>query len=165
MIVEYAGEPIRPNLYRKWATFCIGSSLTPSPCVHDHKWLVKTGPNCIADEDLYDEDFRNIRENTHSELLRKAFALARIEYGRADYGFYNGRLQIFEINTNPHIVAPKSHPSATRMEAAKLAWRQTLSAFHSIDSLPGRDIALPKDQLLNRHRKWTKVFHKSRPVS
>jgi hypothetical protein len=165
MIIEYAGEPIRPNLYRKLATFCIGTTLTPSPCVHDHKWLVKTGPNCIADEDLYEEDLRNIRDNTHSELLRKAFKLAEIEYGRADYGFYKGRLQIFEINTNPHIPAPKPHPSPIRVETGKLAWRQTLLALHSIDSPPGGDITLPKDHLLNRHRKWTQIFHRSRPVS
>ena len=165
MIIEYAGEPIRPNLYRKLATFRIDATLTPSPCVHDHQWMVKTGPNCIAPDDLYEEDFVNIRDNIHAESLRKVFELAEIEYGRADYGFYQGRPQIFEINTNPHIFAPKAHPSPIRVQAMSLAWEKTLQALHAIDGKPGRDILLPRDHSLNYYRKWNRFLYRSRRTS
>jgi hypothetical protein len=165
MVIEYAGEPVRPNLYRKLAMFRIDSPLVPSPCVHDHQWMVKTGPNCIADEELYEEDFKNIRDNLYAEPLRKAFELAEIEYGRADFGFYQGRPQVFEINTNPHILAPKAHPSPVRRRTMDLAWAQTLQAFRAIDSPSGNDILLPKDHLLDRYRKWNRFLYRSRAVS
>jgi hypothetical protein len=165
MIIEYAGEPVCPGLYRKLAMFRFGPALISSPCVHDHQWLVKTGPNCIADELLYEEDFRNIGDNPHAGALQRAFDIAEIEYGRADFGFYQGRLQVFEINTNPHILAPRPHPSATRAKALDLAWGKLLDATRLLDSGPGRDVLLPKDHALNRYRKWNRFLYRARSSS
>ena len=40
--------------------------------------------------------------------LREIFDLAQIEYGRIDYGMLDGKVQCWEINTNPGLaLAPK----------------------------------------------------------
>src|SRR5690606_31029109 len=53
------------------------------------------------------EDRRFRRRNPHRAELRQVFDLAHVDFGRADYGMYEGRLQIWEINTNPTVLAPR----------------------------------------------------------
>ena len=43
LIIEYAAEPIRPNLYRKYAMFRIGDRVFPGICFHNETWKTKTG--------------------------------------------------------------------------------------------------------------------------
>jgi hypothetical protein len=164
MIIEYAGEPVKPDLYRKLATLRFGSTLSPFLCGHDTTWLVKRGKMGIAGEELYLDELRIVRENPYAEHLQKAFDIANIQYGRADYGFYKGRIQIFEINTNPHIPRPGDHPSPTRIETMKVSWAKIISAFHAMDSAPGKPVRLPKNHKLNRHRKWWFYFHRTRAL-
>ena len=67
------------------------------------------------------EELEYIEANPHAEVLRRAFDLARIEYGRADYGVVDGRVEIWEINTNPYVIRPEY----TRQEER----RPALAAF------------------------------------
>ena len=39
------------------------------------------------------EELRYLRENPHEAELREIFSLARVEYGRIDYGVVDGRIQ------------------------------------------------------------------------
>ncbi len=78
-----------------------------------------------------------ILTNPHSAHLMRAFEIAGIEYGRADFGFRDGRIQIFEINTNPFVSAPPSHNSRVRVENMQLAWEKYLDALAAIDSPSG----------------------------
>lgn len=39
----------------------------------------------------------------HGPMLKRIFQLAHIDYGRIDYALVNGKIQVFEINTNPTI--------------------------------------------------------------
>ena len=43
--------------------------------------------------------------NPHRELLEHIFRDAGIDYGRIDYGLLDGRIQVWEINTNPWIAS------------------------------------------------------------
>ena len=49
----------------------------------------------------YDQHLDYVRTNPHADELRKLFGAANIEYGRIDYTIADGRIQVFEINTNP----------------------------------------------------------------
>jgi len=163
LVVEFAAEPVRPGLYRKFAAFRIGEAIVPHLCVHDIGWLVKYGKMFDNIEDLYQEEHAMFQKNPHAEHLKKAFDIAHIEYGRADYGFYKGRIQIYEINTNPHVAPACAHPSATRVASMKLAWDKYLQALHAIDSGTGRLIRLA-DGKLQSHRPWKNLLVRTRKV-
>jgi hypothetical protein len=154
MVIEYAGEPVRPGLYRKLAAFRIGAEIVPYLCGHDTSWLVKEGITGIAGEELYQDEARLMRENPYAEHLRRAFEIAEIEYGRADFGFYQGRIQIFEINTNPNILAPDPHPFPTRVQTMEFVWNNIARSLHGIDSPEGPRVKLPRHGALDRYRKW-----------
>ena len=45
-----------------------------------------------------------MQTNPHEAELRAIFKLARIDYGRIDYGIKDGQIQVWEINTNPMLL-------------------------------------------------------------
>ena len=169
IVIEYVGETIKPGLFRKLAAFRMGSIISPYLCGHDDNWLVKVGKAGIASAELYEEEYRIVRDSPFAESLREAFEVAEIEYGRADYGFYRGRLQVFEINTNPHIAAPASpgfkHPFPRRADTVALTWKNALAGLHSLDSAGKGFFRLPPDPMLDRWKGWSRFLYRTRPVS
>ena len=57
----------------------------------------------IFDRERADEESRYCETNPHEAWIREIFRLARIDYGRIDYGMLDGKPQVWEINTNPTI--------------------------------------------------------------
>jgi len=163
LIIEYAAEPIRPGAYRKMAAFCIGHEIVPHVSVHDNKWLVKYGALGVADEGLYREELGWMQNNPFAGHLQKVFSVANIEYGRADFGFYQGRIQIYEINTNPHLEPPEEHTSPIRMESMRVGWEKYLKALQALDSGGGWPIRLPNGTL-QKHRPWKNLLVRTRKV-
>jgi len=133
IIVEYAAEAIRPNLFRKYAAFRIADRLFPAICVHDSTWRAKRGQKGIAGQQLYEEENAILRKDPYSDTLRKVFELAEIEYGRADFGIVEGKPQIYEINTNPTISPGGSHPFSIREDSLRLAWANYLDGLAVVD--------------------------------
>jgi hypothetical protein len=154
ILVEYCAEPVRPGLFRKHALWRIGERFVPAISVHDSTWVVKYGSAGIGDEALYVEDLRRVRENPFAEVLAKAFEIAAIDYGRADFGIVGGRPQVYEINTNPTVGGSEvEHPSEARRQAQREAFRQYVEALAAIDQprRGWRTLRLDSERLA-RHR-------------
>jgi hypothetical protein len=164
LVVEYAGEPIRPGLYRKLSAFRIGHAIVPHISVHDDSWLVKYGKTGIAGEELYREELALLQTNPFAGHLKKIFDLAQIEYGRVDFGFYQGRLQVYEINTNPALETALRHPSPIRVQSLKLVLENYLQALHAIDCPVNGGFIRLGDGKLKRHRAWKNLLVRSRKV-
>ena len=99
-------------------------------------WFVK-GRTRIVSKAIVDEEQRYVEENPHAEVLRERFALANVEYGRIDYGFVNGRLQVYEINTNPTIVGGRAGARKTgdqRRPKRRLLTSHLVEAFRDMDA-------------------------------
>jgi hypothetical protein len=165
LLIEYAAEPVRPGVFRKLALSRIGSRYLPQISVHDHDWLVKYGKIGAATPELYEDEARILRENPFAEPVRRAFEIAGIEYGRADFGLVGGRVQIYEINTNPTLKPGPAHPSAQRAENLRLAWKQHIAAFRELDPGPlaGGPVAL-RGARLRRHQGLLGRLVRSREV-
>src|SRR5262249_7605081 len=63
-----------------------------------------------------------------------AFELAGIEYGRADFGLVDGKVQLYEINSNPHMIFEGKHPSAVRQKAYRQFEQNYFDALRAIDT-------------------------------
>lgn len=163
LVIEFAAEPVRPGVYRKLAAFRIGDAIVPHISVHDTVWLVKHGRKFDNLEDLYQEESTLLQTNPFAEHLLKVFQIAGIEYGRADFGFYRGRLQVYEINTNPNVAPDFTHPSATRIANLHLSWEKFLAALHTLDSGGGWPVRLASGSL-QPHRPRKNLFVRSRIV-
>jgi hypothetical protein len=138
LIVEFAAQPLRPGLYRKFGSFRLGGAEFAHTCVDDDHWIAKTGKEDITPPELYDEEQRIVRDNPHGPSAATAFEMAGLDYGRVDFGLVDGRVQIYEINSNPEIVFTDDHPSPVRQQTYRLFKRNYLDALLAIDT-PGED--------------------------
>jgi len=163
IVVEFAAEPLRPGLFRKMSAFRIGDAIVPHISVHDTTWLVKYGRKFDDIEDLYQQELALLQSNPYAEHLKKVFDAAGIEYGRADFGMYQGRIQVYEINTNPHVAPPCKHPSPSRISSMKFSWVTYLKALHSIDTPNGSTIRLGNGAL-QKYRPWKNLLARTRKV-
>ena len=83
---------------------------------------------------LYDDELRIVQDNPYGPAVAQAFEVADIEYGRVDFGIVGGEVQIYEINTNPHLKLASEHPSPVRVESCRLFARNFLGALKGINS-------------------------------
>lgn len=134
LIIEYCAQPLADNLFRKLSSFKMGEGVFFAHTVHDIKWLVKQGRKNCATAELYQEEQDMILDNKYSGHLSRVFDLARVEYGRADYGIVDGRVQVYEINTNPFVSLPKDHPNPIRTENQKMCWEKYVESLVKLDT-------------------------------
>jgi hypothetical protein len=134
MAVEYAAEAVLPGRSRKFSAFRVGDRLVPHHSIHDQSWSVTEERSGAADQDLYDEEVRFLRENPFAEPLKAAFDVAQIEYGRADFAVVDGKICVYEINMNPVVSATSIPPVPERVEAGKIWWETFLAALHALDA-------------------------------
>ena len=102
MIVEFCDTASADGLFRKYAAFKVGNSIIPCHVMVSHRWFVKSDANEL-DERRIREGIKYVEDNPHEAWLRKVFSVAKIDYGRVDYGVLDGVPQVWEINLNPTI--------------------------------------------------------------
>jgi hypothetical protein len=107
LAVEFCDTRDRNGIVRKYGAACIDGEIKPFHVYISRKLFLKQPTDGIVDAQTAAEELSYFEENPHESQLREIFALARIDYGRIDYGFRKGRLQVWEINTNPDWVGIK----------------------------------------------------------
>jgi hypothetical protein len=108
LIVEFCDVRDSDGLVRKYGAFYIDGTVVSRHLIITSDWVAKvsdvekTAP-LMPVEDQVREEARYVAENPHADRIREIFALARIDYGRIDYSIKDGRILVWEINTNPMI--------------------------------------------------------------
>jgi hypothetical protein len=136
LLVEYCAEEIRPGLFRKLGMYRMGEAYFAALSAHEDDWVAKRGKTGIAPAELYDEELRTVRENSFEADLRPVFEFAGVEYGRADFSLVGGKVQTYEINSNPHNEFQTEHPHPARLESFRLFKQNFFAALAAIDSGP-----------------------------
>ena len=65
----------------------------------------------LADPALLAEQRRFLETDPHRSGLAEVVRIAGVDYGRVDYAFRSGRLQVWEVNTNPVVLFSRAHYS------------------------------------------------------
>ena len=117
------------------------------------------GEDGVAGAEGYAEDLITERTNPHKEALRRAFEIAAIDYGRADFGLVDGRPEIYEINTNPMMHAAGSHRFADRAEALRICVEALHAGFQDLDTVSdGPKIRIAPPKLLSKRGRRYSLF-------
>jgi hypothetical protein len=151
IVIEYSGEQISPNIWHRMSTYCVAGKIIPHHMNFGNSWVVKDGFNKTEldthpERDRFLEMERTfVMKSQHVEDLEKAFSIARIEYGRADFSIKDNRVQVFEINTNPtHASESKIyqniHPG--REEILRYSEKILQSAIVELNQADGQKILL-----------------------
>lgn len=130
LIVEFVDVRER-GYYRKYSAFRLGPQSIAHHVFFQREWEVK-GPSLFSPEMLEEE--RIFQEtHPHAAQLAEIFELAGIDYGRIDYGIANGRLQVWEINTNPSVLRPRSFYEPIQLPGRIRFVRRFNAAFEALD--------------------------------
>ncbi len=134
LVIELAAEPYAEGLWAKWGTWRIGGETIVEHIAVDDTWLVKIGdPDKVTPEAAADER-EAVLGNRYAAEMNPVFDLARIEWGRADHGRFQGRPVVYEINSNPYIGYYLPSRNLARREAQLVARQRIADALATIDS-------------------------------
>lgn len=101
--------------YRKYGATVVGQRVVPRHLLVSEHWVVKTPEVTGVTEQAAERAY--CAENPHAEQLLEIFGSLGIEYGRADYHVgHDGRVRIWEINTNPVLLPLKLDPASERTD-------------------------------------------------
>jgi hypothetical protein len=101
LAVEHLDVADAAGVYRKYSCFAVGGAIVPRHLFLARRWMVKHAS--ILDPDALAEEQEFLEGNPHRDELREIFRIARVDFGRVDYGVAGGRVQVWEINTNAMI--------------------------------------------------------------
>lgn len=166
LVIEYAGQEVAPGVWQRFATYRVGNQLIAHHNAVDFGWVAKD----VKDKDrllshpmlptFVENERRFVTGNLYEDVLRQAFDLAGIDYGRADFSLVDGRPQIFEINTNPahgshRVIYRETFPQ--RVATQRLAEERLYDVLRAADLPNGRSIVLD-DPALQRQQKFRRLF-------
>jgi hypothetical protein len=156
LVVEFCAEPLAPGRWRKFGTFGIGAALSVDHAVIEDGWCVKYGTAGLSDEAMIEEEYRLVEANHYAAALRPAFALAGIEWGRADHATVGGREVVYEINTNPHVAALGPQRFPRREDTLRLARARMARLLADLDSAEGEPVPVLPGPLVAEWREKSK---------
>lgn len=136
IICEFCDTADENGIYRKYSAFNLDGQIVPRHLFFSHEWMLKVPT--LVDSDHVAEEWQYVTENPHEEALREIFALARIDYGRIDYALLDGRIQVWEINTNPVITTPRDGGGPARWPVHDQFSRQFSRALLRLDQSGSR---------------------------
>ncbi|SDB40645.1 hypothetical protein [Bauldia litoralis] len=149
LVIEYAAEPIAPGIWRKLGTARIGGAYhILGHVVQDH-WAAKHGKLGLATDPMYEEERAIVAANQPPEVVKRAFELSGIEWGRADHATVDGREVIYEINTNPWIYRVRNMGADVRQETMAIARERFARLLWQTDAGDGSPVLFePSDRLV-----------------
>jgi len=137
LVVEYCDTMDSDGVFRKYGAFVVGDRIIPRSILHNRNWVTKSDQR-IVDKQTVREEHEYVTHNQHAQWIRETLSLARVGYGRIDYGIQAGKPQVWEINLNPTIGRRADAPplSASQDEQRKLrAAVRDLSNIQLLDAL------------------------------
>lgn len=131
LVVEWCDTSGGSGLHLKYAAQRVGGALVPRHRFASRHWQVKRAD--LLDAEAIREEERFVAECPHRDALRALFDEAAIDYRRIDYGVVDGRIQVFEINTNPVLVPPHWRLDPRRWPSQARSAALLLAAFEALD--------------------------------
>lgn len=143
LIVEFIETADHAGIRRKYAALRIGDRLIPRQILHSREWVIKR--HDLHEPELVAEEIDYLANGKDAERLMAIFDLANMQFGRIDYSFANGRLQVFEINANPTIIGRTStaaldDPDAPRGATYRGVMEKITAALEALDIGDGPEI-------------------------
>jgi hypothetical protein len=132
--IEYRAEAA-PGVghYQKHAAYRIGNRVLRALSVNDDSWMAKTGIAGLASEETYAAELAEFDGYPHAEVIRRVTDLCGCTFGRVDFGIVAGRVEVYELNSNPTFgFVAADHPSALRRASSDRHKDQLLAAFDAV---------------------------------
>lgn len=102
---------------------------------------------------FYAAELAEMTDYPHAAHVRAVFDHAGLVFGRMDFGIVAGRIETYEINTNPFLPAPRPHPDPSRTQTMQQMQDRLADALAALVPAPGgTDVSLT--DLFPRGARW-----------
>lgn len=129
IVTEFC-DTSQAGMYRKYSAFVLAGRVIARHLLFGDHWMLKypeqLSPETLAEERAY------VEGNPHADFLAGVFEQAGVDYGRIDYGVRDGRIQVWEINTNPMITTPEDRLNTARLPVQDCFAPQLLEAWRAV---------------------------------
>ena len=138
LVVEFCDTVDARGIYRKYPAIRVGSRVFTEAIQFSKQWLIKRN-DIDRPEELLAEEREFIRTDPYHAQISEIFELAGIDYGRMDYGILDGKIQVWEINSNPNITISDPRllvmpPSPARAWITEWVVREFEAALRTIEA-------------------------------
>lgn len=141
LVVEFCDIADETGLCRKYSSYIVGDLVIPRHVFFSSKWVQKY-PDLLTVVQA-GEQMTYLQTNPHQQQLLEIFRTARIDYGRIDYSMLNDQVQVWEINTNPTIIHPRSGYSPLALEAQDYFVDRMSGALAELDTVQAGESDVP----------------------
>lgn len=162
LIVGFAAEAFDGPWFRKFNTFRVGHEVFAHHLVVEDSWVVKYGKEGVKlpeEYKVFEQEF--VKANWNADLLRGVFDIAGIEYGRADWGIVAGKVQIYEINTNPYLSADPGTTNPTRRATLAMSTKKLCDSLAALENGTSDGVVTLDGKLLGEWRKRKKWYERA----
>lgn len=142
LVIEFCAKPLREGIFQKHSEFRVGDQYVPYDSILEANWCAKRGDHTLMTPDERRETVRIMRENPFAKNVMPAFETARIEYGRIDFGFVDGKMAVYEINTNPNVNSHTQDPPDEFLQAFNDTIAGVVRAVCRLDTDSGPPVKL-----------------------
>lgn len=118
LVVEFLDTSDEEGLFRKYSSYYIDGTVIPKALRFSTEWMLKAR-HSFWDAAKVQEQEQWAEQNSWADEIRTVFRMAQIDYGRMDYAVLDGRIQVWEINTNPTIARGTGRNKPEAMKAMK----------------------------------------------
>jgi hypothetical protein len=101
LIVEFCNTADGSGVFRKYSAFRIAGKIIPRHVLFSRSWNLKQ-PD-LKDTSFQAEQEAYLASNPHEGEIARIFDLGGFDYGRIDYSLLDGKLQVWEVNSNPTV--------------------------------------------------------------
>jgi hypothetical protein len=152
LVVEYQDVADEEGMFHRHTSYVVGDTIVPGYLAFGSRWVVKGGP--FLDGDRLSRQLASVLSPEHEPLLREVAKLAGVGYGRFDYAVADGRVHIWELNTNPTLLLrPEEHSDFALEQVRPVADRLT-EAFERLagtdEPRPPVEVPVPSGELVVR---------------
>lgn len=124
--------PFDGGLYCKFSAMRIDRHLIPRHVLFARHWQVKH-PDTVVDPEPAAYERQWMETLPEHDAVNRVFDLAGVDCGRIDYGFDGeGRMQVFEINTNPMVMPKRESVAPLRLDAQHASAKRMIEAFREL---------------------------------
>jgi hypothetical protein len=109
IVIQFKNAQNGAGYFEKYGAFRVGDAIYGQHLLQSEGWWVKDSSS-VWDTTRIEQTLAYTKNNPHADLLMPIFVLAGTEYGRIDYCVVDGRIVVFEINTNPVVNANAPSP-------------------------------------------------------
>ncbi|MGY8767220.1 MAG: hypothetical protein ACKVH8_02155 [Pirellulales bacterium] len=134
MLLEYCDVSDGQGVFQKYSIMRIGDYYVPKHIHSSKEWITKHSE--ILSDEINQEEFNYIRAAAAPEDVKRGFEIAGLEYGRMDYGLKDGKVQIWEINSNPVVLPTRESLDPKRVPGQAESARQINKAYQQVNFSP-----------------------------